>query len=145
MISINDIRQLIYIHFVDIGRAPTIEKVSTKFNLSNEQTISFFKQLADDHIIVLEKDLQIRMALPFSNIPTRFKVLSGYGSWWANCAWDVFGIPAITGLDSQFTASCLDCGDSINVMIESGKVSGDNGIIHFEVPARSWWDDVIYT
>ena len=145
MITSNEIRQFVFNHFIEIGRAPSIEETSADIDISNQQTISFFKQLAEDHIIVLEKDGQIRMALPFSNIPTQYKVVSGDRSWWASCAWDALGIPALTGLDSQFEVSCPDCDGQIKIMVESGKLSGDNGVIHFVVPAMNWWDDVIYT
>jgi len=145
LISKNDIRLFVYRHFIEIGKAPTLEEVSTEFDISKQQTIPFFQQLAVDQILVFEKDQQIRMALPFSNVPTQYLVKSGDRSWWSNCAWDALGISAMTGLDTHFEASCPDCGDLINIKIENGIVSGDYGVIHFVVPAEKWWYDIKYT
>ena len=145
MINRNEMRQFIYEKIVEIGRAPSIEETSAKFDISKQQAQLSYKKLADDHILVLEKDRQIRMALPFSNIKTQYKIVSGDRSWWASCAWDALGIAALTGLDSRLEATCPDCGDPIKIKAENGKLSGDSSVVHFVVPAANWWDDIIYT
>ena len=48
-----------------------------------------------DHALVLQENgMELRMAHPFSAVPTPYRV-SAAGRWWyANCAWDAFGVCA---------------------------------------------------
>lgn len=85
------------------------------------------------------------MAEPFSAIPTSFVVESGSRSWWGNCIWDALGIPAALGRDAKIVTSCADCGESMTLTVEEGRLSGSDGVVHYLVPARQWWPDVVFT
>jgi Alkylmercury lyase len=87
---------------------------------------------------------RIRMAKPFSAVPTPFEVESGDRRWWGNCIWDALGIAAIVNADATVHCSCVDCDQLMTVEIRAGEVSGD-GIVHFGTPANQWWDDIVYT
>lgn len=86
------------------------------------------------------------MALPFSAVPTDYRVESGSRSWWANCAWDALAIPRLLGLDD---AVVRDLGDPVRrarvLAVESGALVDTHGFVHFCVPAARWWDDIVFT
>jgi hypothetical protein len=85
------------------------------------------------------------MAMPFSGVPTRFRVSVGGPRWWANCAWDALGIAVVLGKDALIQAACGDCDEPITLAVESGHLKGGSELIHFAVPAARWWDDIVFT
>ncbi len=86
------------------------------------------------------------MALPFSAIPTDHVVHSGARRWFANCAWDALAIPAALGVDAVIDAPWLDDGSPVDLAIVDGRMEGDTDAhVHFVVPARHWWDDIVHT
>ena len=85
----------------------------------------------------------IWMANPFSAVPTTFRVLADDGrSWWGNCVWDGLGILAAVQVDGSVDTSCADCGERIEFRVENGELEPVEAVIHFAVPARSWWDNI---
>jgi hypothetical protein len=133
-----ELRNRVYRRFVQLGRAPTMAELGT-----NEAAL---RRLHDAHMIVLEPDRsEIRMANPFSAVPTPYRVEAAGRSWFANCAWDAFGIPAALGVDGHVSASCLDCGEPIEIDVVDRRPEPADGIFHVPVPARSWWDDIVFT
>lgn len=87
---------------------------------------------------------RLRMAKPFSAVPTPFAVTSGDHSWWANCIWDALGVAAIVRADVDIASTCGDCGVPMELRIRDGQVLG-SGVVHFGTPARDWWKDIVYT
>ena len=77
------------------------------------------------------------MAMPFSAVPTRYRVTVSEHWWYANCAWDALGIPAMLGSEAQIVTDCPDCEEPLTVQIQQGSISDDSGVIHFAVPAAS--------
>jgi hypothetical protein len=85
------------------------------------------------------------MALPFSSVPTPFKVEGGARSWFANCAWDAFGLPILVGVDAVITTTCQDCDAPIVYRVEGGQLAPSHGVVHFAVAAANWWDNIGFT
>ena len=99
-----------------------------------------------EHILVLESGKsEIRMAMPFSAVATGIRVTALGKSWWANCAWDALGIPAMLKTGAEIEASCSDCSESIRIQVREGTVQGNADVIRFEVPAGHFWDNIVYT
>ena len=48
------------------------------------------------------------MANPFSAVPTAYRVLARDRWWYANCAWDAFGVCAALHADGRIETSCAD-------------------------------------
>lgn len=133
-----ELRNLVYRRFVELGRAPTLEELGT--------TEAALRRLHDAHLLVLEPDRpEIRMANPFSAVPTPYRVEADGRSWFANCAWDAYGIPVALGVDGQVSASCPDCGEPIEIRLVDGRPEPADDVFHVLVPARSWWDDIVFT
>ena len=104
------------------------------------------RRLHDEHALVLEPDgSAIRMLSPFSGVPTPYRVEAGGRSWFGNCVWDALGIPAALGVDGHVSATCLDCGDTLEVDVVAGRPEPDDLVAHFLLPAERWWDDIVFT
>jgi hypothetical protein len=87
------------------------------------------------------------MANPFSAVPTPFLVETRSQEWWGNCIWDALGIAAMVKQDAHISTGCGDCNDALSILIRGGsaRMEGGEGIIHFSVPARRWWDNIKFT
>jgi Alkylmercury lyase len=84
------------------------------------------------------------MANPFSAVPTPFVVELRQYSCFGNCIWDSLGIAAMTGRDARIKTACGDCGTAMEVTVANGALQHTEGLVHFAIPARHWWDDIVY-
>ena len=100
-------------------------------------------RMHDAHILVLQPRGEVLMANPFSAVPTPFVTEVGDRRWFGNCIWDALGILATLHANGRVVTSCAECGDAMVLEVSDGVVSGD-GIIHFALPARRWWDDIVF-
>jgi hypothetical protein len=136
----------VYHRLVESGRAPTLSETASALNVDVEQATGSFRRLADQHIFVLRSDaIEIRMAMPFSAVPTGFEVSVEDRRWWGNCAWDALGIPAALGSRGVIESVCGDCSDRLTVDVSSKGVRPRGYVVHFAVPAARWWDDIGFT
>lgn len=142
------VRNEIYRWFVEEGRPPTVTQAAEQLNATIELAREAFLWLAEKHAIFLEpgaSEPQVRMAFPFSAIPTSFRVQVGIRSYWANCAWDLFGIPAALHTKATLEAECADCGEKLELQVMDGGVSSTNPVAHFLVPFKHWYEDLVHT
>jgi hypothetical protein len=132
------LRNLVYRRFVELGRAPTLDELGTN--------AAALRRLHDARMLVLEPDRpEIRMVIPFSAVPTPYRVEAAGRSWFANCAWDAFGILAALGVDGHISSSCPDCGEPIEIDVADRRPEPADDVFHVLVPAHSWWDDIVFT
>ena len=140
------LRTATYDHFVANGNAPTIDALAKQTGITQQAIEAALREMEQEHILVLQEDTaEILMAIPFSAVPTSFKVDSGGVDYWANCMWDALGIPAALHQDSRIVTQCQDCGEEMMLSIESGQLQGDQGVVHFILPPKQWWDDIVFT
>ncbi len=130
-----EIRTRIYEQFLHSGIAPS------SLEIGDDEAL---QRLAAGRVIVLDDHGEILMAPPFSAVPTPFLVYTANLRAFGNCIWDALGIAAMTKSDAVIAASCGDCGASMHVDVAKGAVDGE-GLIHFAVPARRWWENVVFT
>jgi hypothetical protein len=136
-----ELRNLTYQLFVTLGRAPSAEEVGDA-----DEIRAGWRRLHEQHALVLNPATdEIRMANPFSAVPTAYRVEAGGRSWYANCAWDAFGICAALAADGRIETSCPDCGEPIAVEVRAGRPDDESLLFHCLVPARRWWDDIVFT
>jgi alkylmercury lyase-like protein len=141
----NLVRQTIYMETVATGRVPAIAEIAVQMGMHEDDVRSACRDLADAHVVVFRPDgRELWAAPPFSAVPSAFKVHAGSRSWFAPCAWDAFGIPAALNTDADIDARCAWTGDPLPAGVRRKEVYG-NGVIHLEVPARHFWDDIVYT
>lgn len=140
------VRNLTYRLFVDRGSAPTISDVARSGAMSPNDVAASWRRLHDAHALVLHPSGgSIRMANPFSAEPTAYRVHTGDRSWYANCAWDAFGICAALDVDGRIETACPHCGDPIDVAVNDQQPDDASLLFHCLVPARRWWDDIAFT
>jgi alkylmercury lyase-like protein len=140
------LRNLTYGLFVERGRAPTVEEVADAAGSRTADVAAGWRRLHDQHALVLDlHTTELRMANPFSAGPTSFRVFERNRWWYANCAWDAFGILAALRVDGRIETSCPDCGDSIAVDVQDEWPSDQSLVFHCLVPAAKWWDDIVFT
>lgn len=111
-----------------------------------DEVVASWRRLHDAHALVLNAGVDaLRMANPFSAAPTAYRVHAGGRWWYANCAWDAFGVCAALHVDGRIETSCTDCGEPIAVEVRDQRPDDESLVFHCPVPAREWWTDIVYT
>jgi len=140
------VRTLTYGLFVELGRAPTVGEVADAAGLTSEDVLAGWRRLHEEHALVLNPaTAEIRMANPFSAVPTAYRVQTDGRWWYGNCAWDAFGICAALHVDGLIEASCPDCGEPVSVEVRDQRPDDESLFFHCLVPAGRWWDDIVFT
>jgi hypothetical protein len=140
------LRNLTYGLFVEFGRAPSLEEVAVAAGADEATVRTGWRRLHDAHALVLDDArVELRMANPFSAIPTAYRVLVDDRWWDANCAWDAFGVCAALRADGRIETSCADCGDALRIDVEDQLPDDPTILFHCLVPASHWWDDIAFT
>lgn len=130
----------------DRGRPPVRSEIAARFELSLPDVDQSLARLRGKRLLMLAPDSgEIVMAPPFSATPTGFQVQSGGTTYYANCVWDAYGIPAALHQDAVVSASCGCCGDPTEIRIAGGTPEPSTWVAHFAVPAKHWWDDLTFT
>ena len=139
-------RLYIYAQMVETSAAPSATDTARALSCSLAEAEDAYRALADAHVIVLRPaSTTIWMAMPFSNMQTAYTVIAGGRAYYANCAWDAFGVPALLGADARIFTTCADCGGALERKVAGGNISETRGLVHFALPAKRWWDDVGFT
>jgi hypothetical protein len=140
------LRNLTYALFVELGRSPSADEVTERAGASREDVLAVWRRLDEQHAIVLDAGGEsLRMANPFSAVPTPHRVVADGRTWYANCAWDAFGVCAALGVDGRIETTCPDCGDTIVLGVSEGRPDDESLLFHSLVPASGWWDDIVFT
>lgn len=141
-----DLRNLTYGQLLKLGRAPTAAEVARELSLSGDDVRAGWRRLHDAHALVLNQaTVEPRMLNPFSAIPSAYRV-HAQGRWWyANCAWDAFGIFGALHADGRLEASCPDCGEALAVEVRDGRLDNTSLLFHCLVPASQWWNDIVFS
>jgi hypothetical protein len=140
------IRNFLYRRFVEARQTSRVDDVAREFELTHTAAAAALRRLHDAHALVLERDaLEIRMLNPFSCVPSAWRVETGGRNWYSNCAWDSFAVCAALDSDGHIESSCADCGEPLAVDVRDRKPVQTDYLFHVLVPARQWWDDIVFT
>jgi hypothetical protein len=141
-------RHFVYSHFADTTYPPSVDETAVHFEISTEEASELYKELHNRHAVFLDfEKTAIRMANPFSGIPTDFKVHANGKTYCANCAWDMLGIPAALHCDAVIDAVCTESNEKVELQVQNGKLrfTNDDLRIHFPLPFARWYDDLVFT
>ena len=141
-----DVRRFVYDVVLRRGYRPTTAEAAAGLRATVDEVRACFARLAAGHILVLQSGAgEILMANPFSAVPTPFLVEFDDYACYGNCIWDAMGIVAMRGRDALIKTSCGDCGALMEVRIVAGALQSGEGVAHYALPARRWWDDIVFT
>ena len=140
------LRNATYGLFVELGRAPTLAETAEAAGGALSDVEEGWRRLHEAHALVLDLPrAEIRMANPFSAVLTPHRVQAAGRDWYANCAWDAFGICVALEADGLIETSCPDCGEEIRVQVRGNRPDDESLLFHCLVPAAHWWDDIVFT
>jgi len=146
----NRVRVRLYQMFLELGRCPDMAEIAGALQCGVSEVAAAFHELAAAHMIVLrEGNGEVLMANPLSAVPTPFVVETpadaGFRSWFGNCIWDALGVIAMLQRDGRVLTSCGCCGESMTVRVRKGEATANPpGVVHFAIPAKRWWDDIVF-
>jgi hypothetical protein len=141
-----EVRLALYREFVETGRAPSAARLAERLGSPVDAIREAWERLSAGRAIVLQPESrEVLYAPPLSAVPTPFVAHRNGRSYFAPCAWDALGVAAMLGGDAEVETSCACCGEAMRVVVRGGELVDSRGVIHFAVPARLWWSDLVYT
>lgn len=141
-----NVRHFVYSHIADTTRPPSVDETAIHFGISTEEASHLYKELHNRHAIFLDSGkMAIHMANPFSGIPTDFKVHANGKTYFANCAWDMLGIPAALHCDAVIYAVCTESNNTVQLEVRDGTITNNQLFVHFPLPFTRWYDDLVFT
>jgi Alkylmercury lyase len=140
------LRNTTYALFARLGRAPTTAEISAETGRAERDVRAAWERLHEQHALVLDAETrEIRMANPFSAVPTPHRVEAAGHVWYANCGWDAFGICAALHADGRIATTCPDCGEPLVIGVHDRRPDDESLVFHSLVDAAHWWDDIVFT
>jgi alkylmercury lyase-like protein len=141
------VKLAIYEIIAETGRVPNSSEVSRKLDINESEVLAAFGRLHAKRLLLPEPGdpTRIRMAPPFSGVPTKFPVEANGKKYYANCVWDAYGIAAALHCDAISRASDGHTGEPLTLEVKNGRPVLKPYLAHFAVPAAHWWDDLIFT
>ena len=141
------VKLAIYEITAETGDIPDSSDVSRKIDADEAKVIAAFSRLHAEKLLLPEPGdpRRIRMAPPFSGVPTSFPVEANGKRYYANCVWDAYGIAAALHCDAISRASDGHSGEPLTLEIKNARPILKPYVAHFAVPAAHWWEDLIFT
>lgn len=140
------VKLAVYRHFAETGRRPNRMEVAARAGVEGGQVPDAYARLRAQRLLVLEDDgVSIRMASPFSGVPTQHVVESGGLGYFANCAWDALGIVAAVQRPGTVHSRCAQSGEALSLEVGLDGPARSDWLFHCLVPAARWWDDIVFT
>ena len=136
----------IYEHFAAVGARPSVGDIAARVGVALPEAREIFMRLRAQRVLVLEADAEsIRMAPPFSGVPTQHRVIAAGVSYYANCAWDALGIPAALHRPAIVHSRCEQSLLPLELAVSERGPQASDWLFHCVVPASQWWDDIVFT
>ena len=140
------VRLTLYKEFVRAASPPTAEALAARMQVSTAEIRAALERLAAGKAIVLQPESrEVLMANPLCAVPTPYRVRTQDRSFFASCVWDGLGIMAMLGSDSVLDTSCACCGEAMTIGARGGQIVPASGVIHFALPAKHWWENIVFT
>jgi len=140
------VKLAVYRHFADTGEPPTPSRLAGPLTCSPDEVREAFARLRQNRVLLLEPDGEtIRMAPPFSGIPTDHQVEIGRQRYFANCAWDALAIPAAFHREGVVHSRCGQSGEPLRLEVGIDGPEPSAWLFHCQVPAARWWADLVFT
>lgn len=142
----SSLHEAIISFFLENQRSPKISEVASHFHCDETTARKGLRALADYHGVVLHPNSdEIWVSHPFSSAPTNCVVRSGPKAWWGNCAWCSLGLAHLAGGTATIETRVGAMDEHVTIQIENGKLIDTDFVVHFPIPMRKAWENVIYT
>ena len=136
----------VYRWFARTGGPPTVGDMAIELRGSAGEIRDAYARLRSNRVLLLEADGEtIRMAPPFSGVPTQHIVETDDRSYFANCAWDALGIPAALHREAVVRSRCGQSGEPLQLRVGLDGPEPSDWLFHCLVPAARWWVDLVFT
>jgi hypothetical protein len=141
------VKTAIYGWIVETTRVPDVAELAATLPAALDDVREAYRRLLGKRVLFLEPDGEtIRMAPPFSAVPTQHTVRVGNRTYFANCSWDSLGIPAALHAEAEVFSRCEQTLEPIHLRVgKEGPVDPEPVVAHFAVPAAKWWANLVYT
>lgn len=140
------VKLAIYTHFAENGQRPSPMDVADRVGADQSAVIDAYQRLRAQRVLALEADgSSIRMAPPFSGVPTQHIVDAGGKRYYANCAWDALGVPAALHEVAVVHSRCEYSGEPLVLKVGLDGPEPSTWLFHSLVPAARWWEDIVFT
>jgi hypothetical protein len=140
------IKMVVYRATAESGIPPSIDAVVDEVGQSPAAVKESYARLRASRLLLLEADgATIRMAPPFSGVPTQHRVIVDDREYYANCAWDALGIPSALHRPGVVYSRCEQSLEPLRLQVGVNGSEPSTWLFHYLVPAAKWWDDLLFT
>ncbi len=140
------VKLAIYRFFAREAARPSIDNVAADVGLDAPAVAASYSRLVANRVLVVEEDgASIRMAPPFSGVPTQHVAEADGREYFANCAWDVLGVIAALGLPGTVHSRCEQSREAFRLEVGADGPEPSAWLFHTAVAPASWWDDIVFT
>ena len=140
------VKLALYHATAETGAPPALEEVARRIGCDPPDVRAAYGRLAASRLLVLEPDgATVRMAPPFSGVPTQHRVIVDGVKYHANCAWDALGIAAALHRPAEVRSRCAQTLEPLRLAVGIEGPEPSRWLFHCLVPAARWWDDIVFT
>ena len=130
---------------IEQGHPPDVDGLVSLSGAPRDDVTASLRRLHEGHGLVLHPaSSAIWVAPPFSASPAAIWVATDTRGWWAPCIWCAFGIVALTAPDATIHARLGGEAYETRIVVSAGKLASKDLLVHFTVPARDAWKNVIH-
>jgi hypothetical protein len=141
-----DVKLATYRWFAEHACRPEADELAASTGSDPATIVAAWQRLRAQRVVVLDDDgKSIRMAPPFSGVPTQHVAEVDGRRYFANCAWDVLGIAAALHAPAMAHSRCEQSGAPLRLAIDWNAPEPCDWWFHCVVPAAQWWDDIVFT
>ena len=140
------VKLAVYRHFAETGLGPSIEAIAKAVQADAARVREAYALLRAQRVLVLDADGEaIRMAPPFSGVATQHIIEVDGVRYYANCAWDAFGVAAALQKSATVSSRCAQSGEELRIGVTHEGPEPRDWVFHSLVPAARWWDNIVFT
>ncbi len=140
------VRLEVYRWWIAHGRPPVTAEIAAVAGIAESEALATLRRLHNEHALLLDgKREHIRIANPLSAVATPYRVQVGDRWYFANCAWDSLGIPAMLHVDALVQAEWALTAAPVQYAVTAGQLDAPPALVHFLLPFERWYDDLVHT
>ena len=141
-----ELRMAVYRHFALTGESPTVGIMCDCLGAADDEITEGYRRLYAKRLLVPAEDFaSIRMAPPFSGVPAQHRAVVNGRSYFANCAWDAFGVVSALGGTGDVFSRCEHTLEPLTLHLAPEGPPMSPWVFHCPVPAARWWQDIVFT